>query len=188
MTIASLHKDHFHKLETLRLHLRPLTIEDAKDMFAYTSIPDNFRFLKRESHQSVEEDCAFIQNVLEGYRQHREFIWGITMRAEGGVIGTCRLFNLRLEEQSCEVSYMIHPAHQGQGIASEAVGRLIRYAFEDLDVQKVFARCAAENIGSERVMQKCGMTKEETLFHCIKMKGTLWDFVLYSIQRNEGTQ
>lgn len=183
MTIAALHTDHFHELETPRLHLRPLTIEDAKDMFAYTSIPDNFRFLKRESHQSVEEDRAFLQNVLEGYCQHREFIWGITTQTESGIIGTCRLFNLRLEEQSCEVSYMVHPAQQGQGIASEAVGRLIEYAFQDLEFSTVFACCAVANVGSEQVMRKCGMRQVQVLPHHANLHGIWQDFLLYSIEK-----
>lgn len=183
MTIFELHERHFHPMKTQHLKLRPLVMLDAEAMFAYTSVPESFQYLRRSAHTSVEEDRAFLRDVLEGYRQHREFVWGICFQGE--LVGTCRLFDLRLDEKSCEVSYLIHPTYQRRGIASEAVGRLIRYAFEELDVQKVSARCAVENIGSERVMQKCGMTKGDTLLHYTEMDGRMWDFHLYSIQRNE---
>ena len=187
MAVEELHRAFFHSLHTERLFLRPLILEDAEAMFAYTSLPESFRFLRREHHQSIEEDRTFIENVLEGYRLNREFIWGICLGESNQVIGTCRIFDILPEEGSCEVSYLIHPSFQGQGIASGSVGRLVRYAFEELSLQRVLARCAAENTGSERVMQKCGMTKTGTLLHCTEMKGVLWDFHLYNIQRNGDT-
>jgi len=182
VTTAELHASYFRRLESPRLCLRPLTTEDAEDMFAYTSVPESFRFLKREAHQSAEEDRVFIQNALEGYRQHREFIWGIVLTGEDRLIGTCRLFDISPDENSCEVSYLIRPAVQRRNIASEAVSRLIAYAFEELKLSKVYARCAAENIGSERVMQKCGMRRETVLPHYAELHGRWQDFLLYSIE------
>lgn len=187
MTVSELHERHFHPIETQRLNLRPLVTSDAEAMFAYTSIPESFLYLRRHPHISVEEDRAFIRDVLEGYRQHREFVWGICPQDMDRPIGTCRLFDLQPAEGRCEVSYLIHPAYQRCGIASEAVDRLIHYAFEELDVQKVFARCAAGNTGSERVMQKCGMTLEKTLPHCAELHGVWHDFLLYSIKRGGKT-
>lgn len=185
MTIEELHKTHFRELETERLSMRPVRLEDAEDMFAYTSAPENFRYLRRDPHMSAEEDRTFIQNVLEGYRQHREFVWGICFEQKARLIGTCRLFDIRPVEGHCEVSYMIHPAYQRQGAASEAVRRLVLYAFKELCFQRVFARCAAGNIGSERVMQKCGMTMEETLPRHAELHGVWHDFLLYSIKRGD---
>lgn len=187
MTVSELHKACFHELETDRLRLRPLVLEDAGAMFEYTSVPENFRFLRREPHRSPEEDEAFIQNVLEGYRQHREFVWGISLKETGRLIGTCRLFDFQMEAGSCEVSYMLHPQHQRRGITSEAVGRLIRYAFEELEFHEVFARCAASNTGSEQVMRKCGMKREAFLPHEAELHGVWCDFLLYAIKKSEVT-
>lgn len=185
MTVSELHKRHFHPMETQRLKLRPLVMSDAEAMFAYTSVPASFQYLRRNAHVSVEEDREFVRDILEGYRLHLEFVWGICPQGTDGPIGTCRLFDLRPAEGRCEVSYLIHPAYQRRGIASEAVGGLIRYAFEELDFQKVFARCAAANTGSERVMRKCGMTMEKKLPHCAELHGVWHDFLVYSIKRSE---
>ena len=185
MTVSELHERHFHALDAERLLLRPLVMEDASDMFAYTSIPESFRFLRRSTHTSEDEDREFIQNVLSGYRQHCEFVWGICFHLENRLIGTCRLFDLRPSEGNCEVSYLVHPFFQKRGIASEAVRRVIRYAFEELDLERVYARCATTNIGSERVMQKCGMILEKTMPNHSKIHGVWHDFLLYSIKRSK---
>lgn len=181
MAVEELHKKHFHELYTDRLSMRPLQLADAEAMFEYTSVPENFRFLRREPHISVEEDRIFIQSVLNGYRQHREFVWGICLHSEDHVIGTCRLFDFHFDEMACEVSYLIHPTLHGCGIATEAVTRLIQYAFKELAIQKVHARCVAQNIGSARVMQKCGMRLEKNLPHYSEQHGVWQDFLLYSI-------
>ena len=186
MTVTELHQKCFHSLDTQRFHLRPLQLQDAEAMFAYTSVPESFRFLARNPHISADEDRAFIRDVQEGYRRHCEFIWGICPRNVNSFpIGTCRLFELSPDEGHCEVSYLIHPDFKRRGVASEAVERLVRYAFEELGFQTVFARCAAENIASERVMQKCGMTLEKTLPRHIELHGAWHDFLLYSIKRSE---
>lgn len=185
MTVSELHERHFHPLETQRLRLRPLVTPDAEAMFAYTSVPESFQYLRRSVHTSVEEDQAFIRDVLEGYRLHREFVWGICPQDMDRPIGTCRLFDLWPAEGRCEVSYLIHPACRHRGIAPEVVERLIHYVFEELDFRTMYARCAIENTDSERVMQKCGMTLEKKLPHYAKLHGIWYDFLLYSIKRKE---
>jgi len=187
MTVKELHIAHFHELGTERLILRPVRLEDAEDMFAYTSVPESFRYLRRDPHVSTDEDRAFIQNVLEGYREHREFVWGISLRSEGRLIGTCRLFDFQMEAGSCEASYLIHPERRRSGIASEAVGRLIRYAFAELGMREFFARCSAANTGSERVMKKCGMKRVAILPRAAELHGISHDFLLYMIQKEEVT-
>lgn len=181
MNLQQIHEAHYHSLQTERLLLRPLTMNDAEAMFSYTSKAESFRFLKRNPHQSVDEDRVFLQKAVESYRTHSDFIWGICEKETNCLIGTCRLFNIDLTDSRGEVSYLIHPSYQGRGIASEAVGALIRFAFEELSLIRVQAHCASENIGSERVMQKCGMQFESILHDYAEIHGSVMDFKLYAI-------
>lgn len=183
MTLEELHQTHFHELETERLILRPVRLEDAEAMFAYTSVPASFQYLRRSPHTSMEEDRAFIQNVLEGYRQHREFLWGICMRGEDRLIGTIRLYNFRLDESCCETSYLIHPAYMGKGIGTEAEKRMVKFVFEELEFRRMQSRCAAGNVGSERIMQKSGLKKKTVLPHYAELHGVWYDLLLYEIEK-----
>ncbi len=183
MTLREVHEQHFHVLETERLLLRPLVIGDADAMFEYTSLPESLLYLKREPHQSAKEDREFVEAVLIGYQQHREFVWGICMKNTDRVIGTCRLFEICPERGCCEVSYLLHPTYQNRGIISEAVKRLIRYAFLELGLQSVKARCAVRNYASEAVMRKCGMKRVALLTQHAELHGVLHDFLLYEITK-----
>ena len=185
MTIEELHKEHFHELETERLILRPVRLEDAEDMFAYTSIAESFRYLRRNPHMSVEEDRAFIQNVLNGYREHREFLWGICLRGKDRLIGTVRLHNFRLDESCCETSHLIHPEYMGQGIGTETEKRMVRFTFDELGLSRMQGCCAAENVGSERIMQKGGLKKKAFLPHYAEFHGVWYDFLLYEIEKGD---
>lgn len=156
------HRKYFHELPTRRTVLRPLTMEDVPAMFEYTSVPENFCYLRRTAHISMNEDKAFIENVINGYREHREFVWGIEYRENAKLIGTCRLFNVDDDEKSCEVSYILHPDYQGRGLVAEAVKVLVNYVFTEWRFSSLVARCLVENSKSERVMLAAGMQYDGT--------------------------
>lgn len=59
-----------------------------------------------------------------------------------------------------DAGYFIYPKFWGKGYTTEAFKRVIEFAFSDNDVYRIFTGCLAENVGSERVMQKCGLIKE----------------------------
>lgn len=162
--LEQLHKDHFRTINTQRLTLRPFIIEDAPDMFAYTSVPENFCYLKRNHHTHIQETEAFLAGATERYRENRDFLWGITLKETGQLIGTCRLFGFDFDQKSAEVSYMASPKFQGRGYVSESVRGLIAYAFGELGLCRIQARCVAENIASERVMQASEMKFEKELY------------------------
>lgn len=56
--------------------------------------------------------------------------------------------------------YFIYPKFWGKGYTTEAFKRVIEFAFSDNNVYRISTGCLAENVGSERVMQKCGLIKE----------------------------
>lgn len=181
MTIQQLHRERYHTLQTERFLLRPLALTDAKEMFAYTSREESFRFLRGTAHTSLDQTTAFLQKAVRSYADHSDFLWGICERSTGRLIGTCRLFAIDLSDRGSEVSYLVHPDCQGQGVASEAVSRVIRYAFEELDLVRVQAHCVVDNFGSERVMQKCGMRQEGVLRKLACIHGTLLDYKIYAV-------
>ena len=68
---------------------------------------------------------------------------------------------------------------------SEAVKEILRFAFEDNDVFSISTGCIKDNIGSERVMQKCGMTKEAEYKMYTWHDGKTKDRVEYRLLKNE---
>ncbi len=84
-----------------------------------------------------------------------------------------------------ELGYFLLPEHWGKGYACEITKRLINFGFEDLGLNRLIARCNANNQRSEKVMQKSGMIKEAT-FAQARLKFGQWnDEHQYRLLREE---
>lgn len=121
-------------LESNRLILREITINDAGDMFAYACDPDVSRYTTWESHQSVEDTLKFINVVLTKY-ELKELTWGIVDKYDGQFIGTAGYVYINSTHSRAEIGYALSKKYWGQGIMTEAVQEIIRYGFQELSQQ-----------------------------------------------------
>jgi [ribosomal protein S5]-alanine N-acetyltransferase len=74
------------------------------------------------------------------------------------------------------------------GITTEAANELIRFGFDHMELVRIQARCFIKNTGSERVMEKLGMTFEGIVRKGMFAKGKHQDLKLYSILKEEFTR
>ena len=84
-----------------------------------------------------------------------------------------------------DLGYFTYPRYWNQGYTSEAVKALLRFVFLEDHVFRVSAGCLKENMGSERVMQKCGFTKEAEFRQFAWHDGKMKDRVVYRLLREE---
>ena len=80
-----------------------------------------------------------------------------------------------------DVSYKIHVNHWQKGYTTEALQRLISWGFNELNLHRIEAGCAVDNIASSRVMEKVGMTPEGRKRKNLPLKGTWSDSFIYAI-------
>ncbi|MGF7143424.1 ribosomal-protein-alanine N-acetyltransferase [Anaerotaenia torta] len=83
------------------------------------------------------------------------------------------------------MGYFIRPKFWGKGYTTEALREVIRFAFEENGVFRISCGCMKDNIGSEKVMIKCGMTKEADFNSFVWHDGKLKDRVEYRILKSE---
>jgi RimJ/RimL family protein N-acetyltransferase len=83
------------------------------------------------------------------------------------------------------IGYNVAPSHWGKGIATEAVDAALRYGFETLKLQRIFATADARNLASIRVLQKLGMRHEGTLRRHRYYRGEWADEVHYGLLAEE---
>ncbi|MDM1545606.1 GNAT family N-acetyltransferase [Ignatzschineria indica] len=162
-------------LETERLILRPITLEDAEDLFEYASDPENTKHTF-PTHQSLEESQWIIANL---FMRNPLGNFAIELKENGKMIGTCDL-RVNEDEKSAELAYAINKKYWGKGYAPEAARKLLDFAFNTLKIERVWAKYAAENSASGRVMEKIGMEKEGVLRHTKNLCGDFVDQVVYS--------
>lgn len=73
----------------------------------------------------------------------------------------------------------------GKGLVTEAVKEVIKHGFEKMNLNRIYARCFVENIGSQKVLEKVGMKFEGILREQLFIKGAFRDMKIYSILRKE---
>ena len=143
-------------LETKRLLLRRWEESDAEDLFSYARDPEVRPMAGWPPHRSVEESREIIRNVLNGPETY-----AICLRGDGRAIGTIELklaghTDLTDREDECEMGYCLARPFWGRGIMPEAVCAMLRRAFEDLGMNKVWIGYYEGNDRSRRVQEKCG--------------------------------
>ncbi|HEL0003264.1 GNAT family N-acetyltransferase [Streptococcus equi] len=140
-------------LETERLCLRPVTLDDAKAMFDYASDEETVRY-SFPANQTIEETRQVIASVYLASPLGR---WGIVLKATGDFIGTLDLHHIQLDLGRAEIGYCLHKHHWGRGYATEAVKAVLVLCFEALGMNCVIAKHDKDNPASGRVMAKSGM-------------------------------
>lgn len=172
-------------LETDRLRLRRVSMQDADQMYAYASDDEVAKYVTWETHRSIDDSKRFIQFILAQYAKHDIAPWGIELKESGRLVGTVDFVWWKPEQQAAEIGYVLARDCWGQGIMTEAASALLKLGFGRMELVRVQARCLVENIGSQRVMEKIGMSYEGTVRKGIKVKGQHWDLKLYSILKDE---
>jgi RimJ/RimL family protein N-acetyltransferase len=125
---------------------------------------------------SVDDAYAWI-----GMVQHQECRTSFIIDVNGEAIGGIGLVpGTDIERCSAEVGYWLGETYWGRGIATAALQRICRYAFEDLGLRRVFATPILWNPGSFRVLEKAGFEKEGLMRNACIKDGNLMDMALYA--------
>ncbi|WP_053367036.1 GNAT family N-acetyltransferase [Bacillus sp. FJAT-27245] len=173
------------KLETERLILRKITMNDAEDMFAYGSNEEVARYVTWDKHNTIEDTRAFIDFVLGKYENKQLAPWAIESKETGKMIGTIDFVAWQPRHNSAEIGYVLAQGQWGKGIMTEAATELIKFGFEHMDLVRIQARCFTENIGSARVMEKVGMSFEGINRKAAFIKGKHRDLKMYAILKED---
>lgn len=148
--------------ETERLILRRWEESDAEDLYKYASNPDVGPIAGWPPHQSLDESKDVIKNVFNGKEAY-----AICLKEDGKVIGAIELklnghTDMTEKDDECELGYWIGRPFWGQGMMPEAANELLRHAFEDIGMSKVWCGYYEGNIKSKRVQEKVGFKYQWT--------------------------
>jgi ribosomal-protein-alanine N-acetyltransferase len=171
-------------LETNRLFLRRLVMDDLNDLFALYRDPEIRRYFP-DGVLNLEETKEELEWFLNGYPEHPELgLWATIHKETGRFIGRCGLLSWIIDGQAeVEIAYLLDKAYWRQGFATEVAQGLLHYCFEQLHLTRVICLMAPENQASQRVAQKIGMTLERTVDG---IAGDNFPTLIYSIDRRAG--
>ena len=143
-------------LETKRLLLRPLTVDDAESAFAnWTSDPDVAKFMRWELHKNVSETREWILSEETLIENDRHYHWGFILKVTGELIGSGGLVFIDSKDMY-ELGYNLMRKHWGQGLATEAANAIIDFGKNELKQNQFYCCHAKDNPASGKVMTKVG--------------------------------
>ena len=158
-------------IETERLLLRPVKIEDAQDIFEYATDLETGPMAGWPPHQTIEETKKIIAMWLAP--DCKEQNYAILYKPDNKVIGTMGVVHLNEKikdinnpfiknfldnkKEVYEIGNTISKKYWGKGVSTECLTNMIDYLFETTNADIVVTCHYAENLGSKRVQEKCGM-------------------------------
>lgn len=152
--------------ETERLILREILPTDAEGMFELDSDPDVHKYLGNKTVSSKNESIDVISFIRQQYRDNGVARWAIIDKKTNDFVGwaglkfVTDLMNNHINYH--DIGYRLIKRYWGQGIATEAAIASLRFAFDTLHLNEVYAVADCENKGSNRILSKIGLKFIET--------------------------
>jgi ribosomal-protein-alanine N-acetyltransferase len=178
---------HVPTLETQRLLFRAVKRTDLHDIYEYASNPATSEYLLWEPHKNLDYTREFIELVISKYKSGEYSDWALVYKETGKMIGTCGFTRIDEENSILEIGYVINPKFWGKGIATEAAERIIKFAFEELNINRIEAKFMFGNEASLAVMKNNGMKFEGYQREAMFIKGKYKTIGIASILKREYT-
>jgi RimJ/RimL family protein N-acetyltransferase len=165
--------------------LRRFEDSDLEPFLGYRNDPEVARYQDWESC-SEREALDFIREMRssEPGTPGEWFQFAVELKETGRLIGDCGLKTAEYGRQA-EIGFTLSREHQGKGYSSEAVSRLLDYAFGDLGLHRIVAIADQENAPSEALLERLGMHREGSFIQNAWFKGHWASEYLYAILRDQ---
>jgi RimJ/RimL family protein N-acetyltransferase len=162
-------------LEGEGVTLHPMDEEDVDFLTKTINDPDVWGSLAHYAPITEHEEREFVQSVGEENGVH------LVICADGEPVGTVGLNDINDVWGVAELGYLIAPDAWGNGYATDASRRLVRYAFEDRRLNKVKANAYETNPASQRVLEKVGFEQEGLFRNHAYVRGEYVDVHRYGL-------
>lgn len=170
------------RLETERLLLRRFTPEDAPSVYRNWACDEEVtKYLTWPAHSSVTQSEGYMEFCIRGYEDPAFYQWGIVLKETGELIGNISVVNCREDIASFELGWALGRSFWGRGIMPEAAAEVMRFLFDEVGANRVFAEHDAKNRKSGRVMEKIGMKYEGLLRQSGKNNRGIVDMSVYGL-------
>ena len=150
-------------LTTERLTLRQLEITDDQEIFHLRSDKEINKYLNRESCKSIDDARNFIKIINQNIDKNIAPYWAICLKGKNMLVGTICLYGFSEESTSCEIGFELLQDFQRQGIMREAAEKVIDFAFNIIQVQRIEAYLHKDNQSSIKLLEKLSLLNSNNI-------------------------
>ncbi|MDR0139554.1 GNAT family N-acetyltransferase [Metabacillus idriensis] len=178
-------KKDFPIIETKRLILREVIVDDAEDIYSYLSDQDVVKHMGLEPCQTVEDAWDEIKWYQSIYEEGTGIRWGITLKDSGKMIGSCGFLNMAAKHYRAEIGFELSRDYWGKGIAGEALEAVVKYGYKHFQLERIEALIEPANLPSQKLVEKLGFRREGLLRHYEFTCGKFDDLYMYSVLKKD---
>ncbi|RPI87772.1 MAG: N-acetyltransferase [Chloroflexi bacterium] len=174
-------------LETSRLILRSFEEKDTQPFSEYRSDPEIAKYQGWNIPFTIMQAVDFVNEmklVTPGEPGHWYQI-AIELKTHNQMIGDCAFHRSAEDPAQAEIGFTLAHDFQGKGFGTEAVSRLLKYLFVDLDLHRVKAGCDPNNTASKKLLEKVGMRHEGRFIESYWLKGEWVSEDWYALLKRE---
>jgi [ribosomal protein S5]-alanine N-acetyltransferase len=152
--------EHFPTIYTQRLVLRKLTPDDFSSLVMHANNRKVAQNILNMPYPFSEPQAVFrMHYVVQGFKNKERLVFAVALKDTNELIGEISL-HLEKSRNIAQLAYWIGEPFWGRGFATEAAISVIRFGFDTSGFQLIFAECHPDNIASQKVLIKCGMTQK----------------------------
>src|SRR3989338_10821220 len=162
-----------------KLYLRPLKLKDIDLVMTWVNDPKVIKNLQHFNKKFTrKEEQAFIRKSL---KSKNDFIFSIFRKSDNGYIGQGAINQIIWENKLGRLSLIIKKEHWGKGYAQQAIPLILRFAFNQLKLHKVWLMVYATNNKTKHIYMKFGFKKEALLKEEYFWRGHYHDIIRVGI-------
>jgi ribosomal-protein-alanine N-acetyltransferase len=168
-------------LENPRLRLRGIQASDAAsilEIYSDTLVAEYDDFYPIHD---MDEARNIINNYNKQFAEREQIRWGIELKAEKRLVGTCGLSDYDEGNGTCVLGYDSMRSNWNKGVMTEALGLVTEYAYEEMKLHRIAAYITPGNDASVRVLEKNGYRREGLLREMEFFKGKYQDGVVLAM-------
>ncbi|WP_211748655.1 GNAT family N-acetyltransferase [Paenibacillus sp. Marseille-Q4541] len=151
----------YPNIETERLFIRELTLDDIEAVYRHFSYPEVTEFMDIDVCKNIEE----VREIIAFHINDSGCRYGLFNKENNELIGTCgfHCWSTENQESKAEIGFDLSPQYWGKGLMQEALLKVIRIGFDSMRLHYIEAITEIKNVPSQKLLKKIGFNEEKDL-------------------------
>lgn len=170
-------------IKTARLFIKPITLNDAQDMFEYRTLENAARFQSFRPKTMADIEAFIHNNNSEFNIENSWFQVGVFLKQK--MIGDIGIHFVGPANKQCEIGYTIGESYQKKGYGKESVRGVVDYLFQKMNKHRIVASLDPKNEASIALLESLGFRKEGLFKKSLLNHGIWEDDLIYALLNEE---
>ncbi len=176
---------YFLEIKTQRLALREIKLKDTKQIFTLFSCPETIKYTDNKLLTTLEDAQKLIVKYKQEFKDHKSIRWAVLHQKKSEIIGLVSLYHIDKTHQFASIGSLLKPAYRRKGIITEAQRAVFRYAFTQLNLNRLEGQMFVGNTASIAKNEKLGFVREGRLRQNFMINNKLEDAYIYSLLKED---